>query len=83
MASLFDSLVGHFRRVFGDSFRSEPDSDVVYSAGIEWVGLDVFVKFYDHRSNRSRDIRAVHFVMDDAGQDIRQNVVRRLALILL
>ena len=32
---------------------------------VEYVGTDVRVKFGDSRSNRSQDIRAAHFVMDD------------------
>ena len=32
---------------------------------VEQVGVDVHVKFGNSRPNRSRDIRAAHFVIDD------------------
>ena len=34
---------------------------------VEYVGVDVRLKFSDSWSNRSRDIRADHFVMDNDG----------------
>ena len=36
---------------------------------MKYISLDVRIKFGDSRSNRSRDIRAVHFVMDDNDAD--------------
>ena len=53
---------------------------------IEYVGVDVPVTFGDSTSNRSRDIRAAHFVMDDddelktanAGYGIRQHEAHQL-----
>ena len=32
---------------------------------VEWVGADVPEQFVGSKSNRSRDIRAAYFVMDD------------------
>ena len=39
--------------------------DFISGVAVELVGLDVRVQFGDSRSNRSRDIRPAHFVMDD------------------
>ena len=39
-------------------------SAVISGVVVEQVGVDVRVKFGDFRSNRSRDIRAAHFVVD-------------------
>ena len=47
--------------------------------------MDDRIKFGDSGSNRSRDIRAAHFIMDErrrrttagAGHHIRQNAIRR------
>ena len=36
--------------------------DVISDVAVEQVGVDVHVKFYDSRSNRSRDTRLSHFV---------------------
>ena len=45
-------------------------NDVVSGEAVDAVGMDVYVKSRDSRSNLSQDIRAAHFMManDDAGQ---------------
>ena len=45
-------------------------SDVISGAVVDATGVKVRVKFGDSVSNRSRDIRLSHFVMndDDAGR---------------
>ena len=43
----------------------EAVSGVISCVAVEQVGRDVSVKYGDFRSNRSRDIRAVQFVMDN------------------
>ena len=48
-----------------DNFRPEIVSDVISGVVVELVGADVRVKFGDSRTKRSRDIRAVQFVMDE------------------
>ena len=50
-----------------DDFRPEVDSGVVSCVVVGQTGMKVLVKFGDSRSNRSRDIRLPHFVMNDAG----------------
>ena len=35
---------------------------------VDQTGTDVRVKYGDSRSNRSRDIQAAHFVIDDCGR---------------
>ena len=42
-------------------------NDIVSSVALELVSADVDVKFGDSRSNHSRDVRAAHSVMGDAG----------------
>ena len=37
----------------------------MHLVAVDLTGMDVPVKFGDSRSNRSRDIRAAHFVMDE------------------
>ena len=51
--------------VFHDNFRPEVVNDIISSVTIEYVDVDVRAKFGDSRSNRSRDIRVAHFLMDD------------------
>ena len=50
-----------------DNFQPEVVSDVIPcpSVTVEWADLDVRMKLGDCRPNRYRDIRAVHFVIDD------------------
>ena len=40
-----------------DNYRPEVDGDVVYSAALDYVGMDVAAKFGDSRSNGGRIIR--------------------------
>ena len=47
----------HFRRFFRSNFRLEVVRDVISSANVGQVGMDVPVKFGDSRSNTSLDIR--------------------------
>ena len=54
----------HFR-VFRDNFRPEAVSEVLSGVDVECVGVDVRVKLGDSTSNRSRDIRAAHFVTNE------------------
>ena len=69
-----------------DNFWPEVGSDV---AAVEWIDLDSRVEFGDSGSNRSRDIRTAHFVMDDerttpaiAGYHIRPNAIPAFCLIM-
>ena len=57
----------HFCAVFNWLFcsRLEAASDVLSSVPVEFVDMDVDVKFCDPWWNRSRDVRAAHFVLDD------------------
>ena len=50
---------------FRDYFQTEVDSAVTTGVAVEQVGMDARVKFVDSRSNGSRDIQTVHFVVDD------------------
>ena len=43
----------------------EADSDVISGVAVEWVDMDATVKFGDSTSNRSRDIRGAHSLMDE------------------
>ena len=54
-----------FSTVFLDNFQPELVNDVINGVTEEQVGVDVRVNFVDSKLNRSRDIRAAHFVMDD------------------
>ena len=54
----------HFRPIFHDNLWLEVVTDVISDVDVEYVGMDVPVKFGDSRSIRSQDIRATHFVMD-------------------
>ena len=58
-----------------DNFRPEVPSDIISGVVVDPAGVKVRVKFGDSGSNRSRDIRLPHFVMnDDAGrQTLWQN----------
>ena len=56
--SIFDSF-------FRDNFRLEVVSDVISYMAIEYISMDVRLKFGDSRSNCSGDIRISHFVMGD------------------
>ena len=58
MVELFDSLAGHTRfthfcAVFNCTLQQTMEEP------------SAFVQFGDSRSNRSRDVRAAHFLMDD------------------
>ena len=48
-----------------DNCQLEVVSDVISGVVIDPTGVKVRVKFGDSRSNRSRDIRLPHFVMND------------------
>ena len=72
MAELFDSLLPDpfYAPIRSISLHYEADrkqkvmscqSDVT----VDQNGTDIPVKFGDFRSNRSRDIRGAHFVMDE------------------
>ena len=50
---------------FYDNCWPEVASGVISGRTVDYVSVGVNVKFGDPRSNRSRDIRAAHFVMDD------------------
>ena len=56
---------GIFDSFFRNNFLPEVVSDIISGLAIEYVGLDVPVKFGDSRSNHSRYIRAAHFVIDE------------------
>ena len=56
---------GIFDSFFRDNFWPVVDSDVISGVIVDQTGMDVPVKFGDPRSNRSRDIRAAYFVMED------------------
>ena len=43
----------------------EAASEVVTGVAVEQIGLNVWVKSGDSRSNCSSDMRAAHFVVDD------------------
>ena len=51
------------------SFRPEVASDVITGVVNQDVGMHVCANFGDSRSNRSRDIRLPHFVMNDDNND--------------
>ena len=46
------------------NYQPEEASDVVSGMAVQYVSVDVCVKYGDSRSNRSRDIRLPHFVTD-------------------
>ena len=48
-----------------DNFRLEEDGDIISSVVIEPKSANVRVKFGDSRSNRSPDIRLLHFVTNN------------------
>ena len=56
---------GIFDGFFRDKFGPEVFIDVISSFAVALVRLDVSVKFGDSTSNRFRDIRVDHFVMDE------------------
>ena len=53
-----------------DKRRPEVAVDVIFSVAVQQVGLGVCVKFGDSRSNRSQDIRLLHFVTNDDGLQV-------------
>ena len=70
----------HFRPFFSssnfDKCRLEAaGDDVTFGLAVEYLDTDVGVKFGDSRSNRSRDIRVAHFVMDDDERQRRRTQV--------
>ena len=48
-----------------DNCQPEVASDLISCMAVQYVGVDVCVKFGDSRSNRSQDIRLPHFVTED------------------
>ena len=50
---------------FRYSFRQDADSYVISDVAIEYVDVDVRLKYGDQRSNDSRDIRGADFVSND------------------
>ena len=46
-----------FLSIFRHNFRWEADNDVIYGVAVDYVNVNVPVKFGDSRSNGSRDIR--------------------------
>ena len=56
---------GGISTVFCYSFRPEVVNDVISGVVVDQTGTDASVKIGDSRSNRSRGIRAAHFVMDE------------------
>ena len=68
----------HFGKFFRDNLRSELVSDVISGVAVEWVGMNVPIKFGDSRSNRLQDIRATHFVMNDDERRLNESL-RRLS----
>ena len=54
-----------FSTVFRSNFRPEVDNEVIPDVAIDYVGMDVHVKFADSRSNGSRDIRGADFVSNE------------------
>ena len=52
-----------------DNFPPEVPSDVISGAFVEPTDVKVHVKFGDSMSNRARDVRLPHFVMNDDDDD--------------
>ena len=46
-----------FSSFFPYKFRPEVDNDVISGMAVDYVGMDISVKFGDGTSNSSRDIR--------------------------
>ena len=44
---------------------------------VDQVGMNVLVEFVDSRSNRSFDVRAAHFVMDERRQTTEDMAIGR------
>ena len=47
------------------NFRPEVDNNVICGVAVDYVGVDVTMKFGDSRSNGSRDIRGANFVSNE------------------
>ena len=60
-------MFGRFSNV--DNFQPEVYSDVISFMIEELTGMKVRVLFGDSRSNRSKDIRLPHFVINDNDAD--------------
>ena len=61
--------------------RPEAASDVISGMSVYQTGPDVLVKLGDSRSNRSWDIWATHFVMDDEWRQATEVIaIQRFAL---
>ena len=56
---------GIFDSFFCDNFWSEVASDVKAATIVDYGDIDIRVKYGDSGSNRPRDIRVAHFVMDN------------------
>ena len=59
----------HCWRFFRSSFRQEVANNVISSGFIEYVAVDVRVKFGISRSIHSQGIRTSHFLMDDDDEE--------------
>ena len=57
-------------------FRPEVDNDVISSVTVDYVGLDVRVKFGDSRSNGSRNIRGADFASSELTNMIEAYLIR-------
>ena len=71
-----------FSTVFRYTFRSEVDSDVISGMTLDYVVVDVRVKFGYSMSNSSRDIRGADFVMKERDRSLlhqAETFYRRLA----
>ena len=55
----------YFRQFLRTVGRSETDNNIASGAAVDYVGVDVRVKFGDFRSNGSRDIQWADFVLNE------------------
>ena len=56
---------GIFDSVFTYNFWPEVDNDVISSVALDYVSMDIHVKFDDSRSNGSQDIQGADFVSNE------------------
>ena len=70
---------GRIIRLFFHFANCQPEaaSDVIYGMAVQYLGVDVHVKFGYSRSNCSLDIRLPHLAIDGQTNDERTNDVRR------
>ena len=75
----------YFRHFFRYNFRPEVDNDVISAVAIDYVGVDIPIKFGDSRSKRSRDIRRAGFVSNERKNEHDKaypNTAKRLFIVL-